>query len=56
MLARFRNDEHGATVVEYGLIVATIALVIAGAFGLSADAIENNFLFAGGKIEAAIPE
>lgn len=31
-LARFAADESGATAIEYGLIVALIAVVIIGAF------------------------
>lgn len=53
MLKRFRQDERGATAVEYGLIVAVLSLVITGALGLTMNAIENNFLFASGKIEAS---
>ena len=53
MLQRFRRDEGGATAVEYGLIVAVLSLAITGALGLTMDSIENNFLFASGKIEAA---
>lgn len=30
MLAKARHDEHGATAVEYGLLVALIAAVIIG--------------------------
>lgn len=29
---RFMNDESGATAIEYGLIVALIAVVVIGAF------------------------
>jgi pilus assembly protein Flp/PilA len=32
--ARLQNPEHGATAVEYGLMVALIAIVIIGAVSL----------------------
>jgi pilus assembly protein Flp/PilA len=44
---RFMTDESGATMVEYGLIVALIAVIAAvgvGQFGISVN--ENLFLMA----------
>jgi len=29
MMVRFRDDESGATAIEYGLIIATLSLVVA---------------------------
>ena len=51
-MTRFAKDESGATAIEYGLIVALIAVVIvtavttlgtklSGAFGKAGDAIEK---------------
>jgi pilus assembly protein Flp/PilA len=43
-LARFRNDERGATALEYGLIIALIFLVILSAltaFGATGSGIFN---------------
>ncbi len=53
MLKRFRQDESGATAVEYGLIVAVLSLAIIGALGMTMNAIENNFMSASDKIEAS---
>ena len=38
-LQRFLTDESGATVVEYGLIVAVLSLTIIAGIGQAADAI-----------------
>lgn len=43
MLIRFFRDERGATVIEYGLIVAVLSLAILGGLGLVMNGIENNF-------------
>jgi pilus assembly protein Flp/PilA len=34
MLRRLRRDENGATAIEYGLIVALIAVFCVGAFSM----------------------
>ncbi|WP_315924960.1 Flp family type IVb pilin [Mesorhizobium sp. SP-1A] len=39
LLKRFLKDEHGATAVEYGLILAVITLTIVGGVGKVGDAI-----------------
>ncbi|PZO76636.1 MAG: Flp family type IVb pilin [Mesorhizobium amorphae] len=44
LIKRFLRDESGATVVEYGLILAVLSLVIVAGIGKVADSIE--FLFA----------
>jgi pilus assembly protein Flp/PilA len=44
-----RRDEHGATAVEYGLLLALIAAVIIGAVAAMGSAVNtalNNFLSA----------
>ena len=43
MLKRFLKDQSGATVIEYGLIVAVLSLAIIGSLGLVMNQIENNF-------------
>ncbi|KRA65505.1 fimbrial protein [Caulobacter sp. Root656] len=39
----FLNDESGSTAVEYGLIIALIALVTVGAFGLLGGHVKDAF-------------
>ena len=34
LVKRFLNDQRGATAIEYGLIAALLAVVIAGAVGV----------------------
>ena len=43
MLKRFARDERGATVVEYGLIVAVLSLAMIGGFGMAGDALVGLF-------------
>lgn len=43
MIRRFLNDESGATVVEYALIVVVLSLVIVAGVGRAADGLV--FLF-----------
>lgn len=43
MLAKFWNDESGATVVEYGLIATVLSLAIVGGIGKVYSAIEYLF-------------
>ncbi|MER8831697.1 Flp family type IVb pilin [Mesorhizobium sp. M0045] len=40
LLQRFLEDERGATVIEYGLIVAVLSLAIVAGVGRAADAIQ----------------
>jgi pilus assembly protein Flp/PilA len=42
-LTRFAKDESGATAIEYGLIIATIFLVILAAVTLFANNATNKF-------------
>ena len=44
MLRRFLKDGTGATVIEYGLIVAVLSLAIVAGIGTATDAVA--FLFA----------
>ena len=43
LLHRFTHDESGATAIEYGLIVALIAVVIIGAVTTLGGHINNAF-------------
>lgn len=40
MILRFLKDENGATAIEYGLIAALIAVVMAGGFSHLADELQ----------------
>lgn len=51
--ARFGGSEKGATAVEYGLIVALIAVVIIGAVAALGGYLSDLFQGIGGKIGAA---
>ncbi|MFT4254735.1 MAG: Flp family type IVb pilin [Caulobacter sp.] len=42
-VTRFLKDESGATAIEYGLIVALIAVVIVTAFSTLGPALEGAF-------------
>jgi len=42
-LAEMREEERGATAVEYGLIVALIAAVIIGVVGTVGGKVNSNF-------------
>lgn len=53
ILARFLNDESGATVIEYGLIAALISVaLITGATALG-DAINDKFTLIASKVDTA---
>ena len=43
LLEKLRDDENGATAIEYGLIAAGIAVVIIGAISLAGGALANTF-------------
>lgn len=40
MLRRFLKNKSGATMIEYGLIVAVLSLTIVGGVGRAADALQ----------------
>lgn len=42
-VTRFKNDESGATAIEYGLIAALIAVVLIGALTLLGDNLSTMF-------------
>ncbi len=43
VIARFAHDDEGATAVEYGLMVALIAVVIIGAVTLLGTNVQSTF-------------
>ncbi|MBL4748599.1 MAG: Flp family type IVb pilin [Magnetovibrio sp.] len=43
LMSRFKNDESGATAIEYGLIAALIAVVLIGALTFMGSSLENKF-------------
>ena len=43
MIKKFFKDEEGATAVEYGLMVALIAMAIVGTVGLLGDKLNSLF-------------
>lgn len=49
----FRASEEGATAVEYGLMVALIAVVIIGAVTALGTALQGKFTTVGGAVGAA---
>ncbi|MDP2046667.1 MAG: Flp family type IVb pilin [Deltaproteobacteria bacterium] len=49
-IKNFFKDESGASAVEYGLLVALIAVVIIGGVTLLGTSIRDQFLAAGGAI------
>lgn len=50
MIQKFIRDEAGASAVEYGLLVALIAVVIIGAVQLLGQNISSNFNAVAGSI------
>ena len=50
-VTQFLNDESGATAIEYGLIVALIAVIIIGAVGAIGTKLNANF----GAVRDQIP-
>ena len=53
MLKRFFNDVSGATAIEYGLIVALIAVVIIGAVTTLGTTLGDKFGMVSTKVSAA---
>jgi pilus assembly protein Flp/PilA len=43
LLKRFKNDESGATAIEYGLIAALIAIAIIAGAGMVGDSLDAKF-------------
>ncbi len=53
MLNRFFNDENGQGMVEYGLIIALVAVAVIAAIVALSGSIGNIFNKAGGKLNSA---
>lgn len=51
--AKWRTEERGATAVEYGLMVALIAVVIIAAVGVIGVKLNGTFTDVGNKLPAA---
>jgi pilus assembly protein Flp/PilA len=51
-LARFANDESGATAIEYGLIAALIGVAIVAGAGLVGTNLNSMFNGIAGKLTA----
>jgi pilus assembly protein Flp/PilA len=51
--SRFVRDERGATAVEYGLMVALIAVVIIAAVTALGSALSTKFTTVGGAVSGA---
>lgn len=50
LLKVFRQDESGATAIEYGLIAALIALAIVAGAGALGDSLDAQFQFLSDKL------
>ncbi|HEY5071300.1 MAG TPA: Flp family type IVb pilin [Caulobacteraceae bacterium] len=53
LIARFARDESGATAIEYGLIVALIAVVIIGAVTTVGTNLSSTFTNVGNSVGSA---
>lgn len=54
-LTRFRHSEDGATAIEYGLIVALLAVAIMTSVGLLGDSIADTYNAILRDVEAEVP-
>lgn len=43
LITRFKDDENGATAIEYGLIAALIAVAVIAAIGAVGNAVSTTF-------------
>ena len=53
VVSRLRLDERGQGMVEYGLILALVAVAVIGVLGLVGDELFNIFDFVRGELEGA---
>jgi len=53
LINRFLSDDGGATAIEYGLIVALIAVVVISAVTLVGTSLSTQFASVGGVISSA---
>lgn len=51
MIAKFANDESGATAIEYGLIAALIAVALIVAAGAVGNQLRNLFNYIGTNLD-----
>jgi pilus assembly protein Flp/PilA len=54
LLIRFRNDQSGATAIEYGLVVSFVFLVVVGAMKATGASVGDLYNAALGVIIAAL--
>ena len=52
-MTRFAKDESGATAIEYGMIIALIAVAVIGTLGLIGDELAEAFTTIGDDLAAA---
>ncbi|MFC6490571.1 Flp family type IVb pilin [Nitratireductor sp. GCM10026969] len=52
LIARFKNDESGATAIEYGLLAALIAVAVIAGASLLGEGIEDSFEELGNNLKA----
>ncbi len=50
LLARFKNNNAGATAIEYGLIAALMSVVVIAAIGAIKDPLKTTFTNIGGTL------
>lgn len=55
LLKRFRDDESGATAIEYGLIAALIALAIVAGAGTLGTTLDRQFSSIADALTDAMP-
>lgn len=55
LLKRFRDDESGATAIEYGLIAALIALTIITGAGFLGNTLNDQFNAIGQQLTESLP-
>lgn len=55
LLMRFRDDESGATAIEYGLIAALIALAIVAGAGALGNSLNDQFSGIASRLTATLP-
>jgi Flp pilus assembly pilin Flp len=55
LIETLRNDEQGATMAEYALLLALIAVAAIGVLQVLGGSITNVFTFSGDAIGDAIP-
>ena len=53
IIRRFLGDRGGATVIEYGLIVAVLSLAVIAGISSTHNSLENMFINLGARFDAA---